>query len=110
MIRPGDDQVVVFAEAAPRHGHRLNADEPSHLAAQGADEGLALPQAVDRLEPVHVFEVVAGVQMGEDRSGFVPGRARHLDDVMDGLPALFVDAEVLPVVQNLQACEGELAQ
>ena len=38
---------------------RLDADEAADLVAQRAHERLALAQAVDRLEPVDLLEVVA---------------------------------------------------
>ena len=110
VVGAGLDQRVVLAELPPRHRHGLDADESADLPAQRADERLALPQAVDRLEAVHLLEVVAGVEVSEDRARFVPGRARHLDHVVDFLARLFRHADVRPVVQNLQAREGDVAQ
>ena len=59
------------------HRHALHADEPADPLPQRFHEGLALPQAVNRLEPVHVLEVIAGVQVREDRAGLrLRARAR----------------------------------
>ena len=95
MVGSGLDQRVVLGEHAARHRVRLHADEAADLLAQRPHEGLALPQAVDRLEPVDLLEVVARVQVREDRARLVARRAGDLDDVFDFLARLLVDADVL---------------
>ncbi len=83
---------------------------PPTSLPQRADERLALPQAVDRLEPVDLLEVVAGVQVREDRARLVPRGARDLDDVLDLLARLLGDADVFAGRAELAGAEGSGAQ
>ena len=77
-----------------RHREALDPDEPADLLPDRAHEGLALPQAMDRLELVYFLVVVAGVQVGKDGARLVPGRERDFDHVLELLARLLVDAEV----------------
>ncbi len=77
-----------------RDGHGLDADEAADFGADRLHERLALPQAVQRLELVDVLEVVARVQVREDRAGVVPRGARDLDHVFDLLAGLLGVADV----------------
>ena len=95
VVRARLDQRVVLGEHAARHRVRLDADEPSDLLADRPHEGLALPQAVDRLEPIDLLEVIARVQVREDRARLVARGAGDLDDVLDSLAGLLADADVL---------------
>ena len=95
MVGPGVDQGVVLGKHAPRDRMRLDADESPDPLADRPHERLALPQAVDRLEPVDFLEVVARVQVREDRARLVARGEGDLDDVFDVLARLLVDADVL---------------
>src|SRR5262249_12868291 len=68
--------------------------ESADPLAQRAHERLALPQAVDGLEPVDVLEVVAGIQVREDGARLLPRGERDLDDVVDALAPLLPDPDV----------------
>jgi hypothetical protein len=104
VVRAGFDQGVVLVELLPWHRKRLNADKPADALAQSPHEGLALAQAVDRLELVHLLEVIARVEVREERSRLVPGRQRDLDDILHVLAPLG-HAQILSVVKNLRATE-----
>lgn len=100
------DERVVLTELPPRYGHGLNADEAAHLPAQRADERLALPEAVDRLEAVHLLEMVAGIEVSEDRARFLPGSPRHLDHLFDLLARLLRHTDVSPGRAELAGAGG----
>src|SRR5262249_59406444 len=84
----------------------LHADESPDALADGAHKRLALTQAVDRLELVHILEVIAGVQVREDRAGFVARRERDLDHILQIFSRLLVDAEVLARGAELAGAVG----
>ena len=80
MVGARVNQGVVFVEHPARDRHGLDADEPADSLSHRLHERLALTQAVNRFQPVHLFEVVAGVQVREDGPRFVPSGQGDLDD------------------------------